>query len=687
MAFDINNYKLKYTFESYGRLGHIYNVDIYQKTTRTISTYEIGGVQSVRLQIQGDGDVWQPIVKTSLEIVLTDLPDRNTTTKHYGGWEEFYTPDSTAYLVHLRVDGDDVWWGYITPDSWQESLEYGGSITITARDNLGHLSDFDFDMTGDIDGLVGLDEILTKCWDIADIPMRLDSSYGTNKPYPLDGTIITSAGQTLGTPISEVRVAVSELEDGTYYDALESILASTGMCLRYAYPDIRLCPIRELPMVGFGSRAATAEAEVEFYGGNRELSPAVRTITDKVDYGYSDNAELPYLADGYSTSSNTAQCKCATDDGGYETYNGRYWSVSGSAMTKGGWRNNDGFLNPDQCTADKLLAISDGDNVFAATAILTDKIALSTVRVSKYRLRAYSTDITIKMTMARMVAMTSSTSPYTIAHSGRYPKDAIVRVLYTDPGASTTTQYAWHPATKHRDGTWSAAATYTSDVFTISGIATELADSYELSIALGDITKDASVTLGGYLDVEIYNIVTGGGTPVLTGGTAYGVYARITGVTIAPASGTAMALKTNTVKTINNETYNLKIDRSPAFGALSQSVAMSSPRNYKGALYRAGAYTGLNAPFSYNCNWAQGGESMPLPGLIHKQILCYNQTPMGVLTGTLGLVDKYYAVIPGGVYTYRGRQYILKSATIDFGTEKMESVTLVEFVWYDDLWG
>ena len=82
MAFDINNYKLKYTFESLGRLGHIYNVDIYQKTTRTISTYEIGGVQSVRLQIQGDGDVWQPIVKTSLEIVLTDLPDRNTTTKH-----------------------------------------------------------------------------------------------------------------------------------------------------------------------------------------------------------------------------------------------------------------------------------------------------------------------------------------------------------------------------------------------------------------------------------------------------------------------------------------------------------------------------------------------------------------------------------------------------------------------------
>lgn len=688
MAFNINNYTLKYKWQSYSRNGHVYNLDIYQKTTAPITAMEIGGVQSVRLQIQGDGDIWQPIVKTSLEIVLTDLPARNTMSTKYGGWEEFFTPDSTAYLVNLYVDGDDVWWGYITPDSWQESLAYGGSITITARDNIGHLADFDFDLVGDMDGLVGLDEILTKCWDIADIPMTLRQNYGANKPYILDGTPITTGGATNGTPISKVRVAVSELQDGTYYDALEDILSSIGYCLRWSYPDIYLCPIRELPMVGYSSRSATPQSEVEFYGGNRELTPAARVITDKTNYGYNDDADLPALAEGYSSNSSTVACKYTDSQSRVFTFNARYWSVAGSGATAGGWLNNSGYLNTTQCKADEGLVASDGDNVFNATTIVCDQTALSTVVLPKYRMRAYSADITIKMIMARLVAMTTNASPYTITAAARYPKDATIRVLYTDP--KTSTQYAWHPATGRREGEWRTKGTYTDDVFTIYDIATDVADSYELAIVLGALP--AGITTGGVLDIEIYRIVTGGAyvggtnTSGTTSDPLYGIYARITDITAAPASSAAVALKSDTVRTINNESYNLKIDRSPKFGALSQSVAMTSPRNYKGALYRKGSYNGVNVPFSYNCNWTIGGATSPLPALIHQQILCFNQTPKGALTGTCGLVDKTTPLIPSGVYVYKGKRYIVKSATIDFATENMESVTLAEFVWYNDLW-
>ena len=117
---------------------------------------EIGDVlNGLALEIQGQSeDVDSPIVKTSLTMSFVDVPERNSLTQQWGSWEFLYTPDSEGWKVVLLVarNGEDrfrtLWSGYVTPDSYTETLSHHGVVTITARDNIGHLADMEFDGVG-----------------------------------------------------------------------------------------------------------------------------------------------------------------------------------------------------------------------------------------------------------------------------------------------------------------------------------------------------------------------------------------------------------------------------------------------------------------------------------------------------------------------------------------------------------
>ena len=67
---------------------------------------------------------------------------------------KFYTSSATEYRVRLMKDGAVEWTGYVTPDSFSESLQYRGSVTIIARDNLGALQDFEYDATSTTSGMI-----------------------------------------------------------------------------------------------------------------------------------------------------------------------------------------------------------------------------------------------------------------------------------------------------------------------------------------------------------------------------------------------------------------------------------------------------------------------------------------------------------------------------------------------------
>ena len=138
-------YQLKY-YKDLVSQGHKWRLAIYQETDDVLTAVEIGPVlQGLRLVVQGDqADIDTPIVKTSLEMVFVDADDLDDERK-CGYWEEFYTSSATEYKVILYKDGVAEWSGYVTPDSFSESLQYRGSVTIIARDNLGALQDFEYD--------------------------------------------------------------------------------------------------------------------------------------------------------------------------------------------------------------------------------------------------------------------------------------------------------------------------------------------------------------------------------------------------------------------------------------------------------------------------------------------------------------------------------------------------------------
>ena len=213
---------------------------------------EIGDLQNIRVTLQGDRDtIDSPIVKTSLSFTLVDTWDEpDTENVKHGNWQEFYTPDSTKFLVRLRllaknrqgqtVAQQTVWSGYVTPDSWQESLAYRGSITVTARDNIGHLQDFEFDLTPDSDGLVSIREIITGAMEKVNLPLDFiinadteDYSHGIYNEYE-------------GVNIVDTLVNASLFEEQDWYSVLEDVLEGLGFVLRFCWRnDVAVGPDRK----------------------------------------------------------------------------------------------------------------------------------------------------------------------------------------------------------------------------------------------------------------------------------------------------------------------------------------------------------------------------------------------------------------------------------------------------------
>ena len=168
---------LRYYKEIQQDNGQIIRLEIHKKNS-TLPAVEIGRVlQALHLDIQGGADtIDAPIVKTSLTMTFVDAPDLEA-GKKCGDWEEFYTPDSTMWMVVLKADDKTIWGGYVTPDGYQEDLRYRGSVTIIARDNIGHMQDFPFDMEGNADGVVTLQQLVNEAW--AKIESRCASIGGT----------------------------------------------------------------------------------------------------------------------------------------------------------------------------------------------------------------------------------------------------------------------------------------------------------------------------------------------------------------------------------------------------------------------------------------------------------------------------------------------------------------------------
>jgi len=283
-------YGLKYTHTTKIK-NDDYILKIYQRDY-TGDTKTIVNLTDLRFGIVGQNEPDETIVKTQLSFSLIDAPDGHYAATEKGGdWYEFYTQDPTLYKVELvcaprYLEASVRWTGYITPDSWDEDLRYHGGITIIARDNIGHLQDFDFAdyFSGDTFTLA---QLVTQ----ANTLIQQNIIFGNAvNSYRL---VYKGLNGSATMNIQNVVLYTSLFQDKTLYDALEQILSALGLTLRFFDDNVF-----GITFLGFftgdsfsGAVARTGRSAIFLNGsGHHSLNPGFRELTHNITYEYLDDS-------------------------------------------------------------------------------------------------------------------------------------------------------------------------------------------------------------------------------------------------------------------------------------------------------------------------------------------------------------------------------------------------------------
>lgn len=658
-------YGLKYWAEVRNYREHDTRVEIWQKNYSGTSK-EIGEVCGLVLDFRdASGGIDGAIVKTEVRLSIVDSDDMpDTATVKHGNWQEFYTPDATKYMVKLyRYDGSSwstMWSGYITPDSWSESLDYRGTVTITARDNIGHLSDFDFDMAGDADGLVSVRDMIDAAMDLIEMPMTV--AYQDQDMYDVH---VVQAEQGYG--LFEALFNVSLFEGRKWYDAIETVLADLGLTLRYTDDNtITITSLRNLPLLGHLREQSVLEQNLEFYGGSRRLDPAVKQINDKIDYDYKDDVEMDVLGVAAFGSDSTYPCRIivevfpgsssqtATDD---STGTLNPVSDKGSSIFGVG----SALLDTSKYDISSMTRRAEGDGAKDYAFLATNDSSNPNTVTQSFEIPVISPNITVKFQFAQRGARIEN-GRIDVAYFGGYLR--LYQIKYFVKYVVGSSEYYWN------GGRW------VSENVTLTRDFEEGENDFELAFINGSVPDNGTIEI--YFDGITMRGVGGAVTAF-----GAGCYARLKSVSI---SVNADHLESDTTKTINNEDYNVILSRDTSLGALSRAVAIAAARNYPGALFFD--YGGVLNPFPYDVYWDQDYRTtlLPLPVQIHKQILCYHHSTMEILEGSAGIVGKYQFYF-NRINIYKGHRFLLLSGSLNFLEGVVDSAIFREFIPYDELWG
>lgn len=609
------------------------------------------------LEVQGAQDgIIAPIVKTQLRFSLVDAWDENDGPASKGGnWQEFYTPDATLYKVVLyTLDGSTataIWSGYITPDSWQESLDYRGIITITARDNIGHLKDFPFVADGaaapDNNGLVEIRYLFTRAMEVIDFPMDFyvesagSGQYSADVPCTEDGDYLTEAC---------VNAALFNGMD--WYAVLEQTLEAIGYTFRYVGRNrCVVASLRNLPKMGHYTEA-TGSQTMEFYGGSLELDPAVKQIEEEQDY----KMETELQEDTKQGMLLRGEKRQYTWKYGQST--GAGWDYQNVNVGVNGWQTGYGFLRgSDYSLTAKLEANEGADAATAWPMLIANQQNPTTFQA--FRLPIVTPNVILHIVFGTPLEGKGLTMQILeLGISKTYLSRLALRIMFVAGG---TTQY-W-------DGEEWDTASHVLEYTPADAISSE----YSVDIPLGE----ADPGDGSYLLIEFRDIqFVGSDRP------DQGLYARIKEIS-TEISGAAV--EKNSVKTINNEVYNVKLNRRPLFSALSRKVGFAQARNYMAGLFYYLVYGSYPRLYPYQVRFTDQGSTVPLPVLIHQQILCYYFGAARVLSGNCAPVNKARFAFDK-LCTYKGVSYLLQGGTLDLFSGIITGAVLREFTTFTSLW-
>lgn len=684
--------------------------------------YQIGRLQGLNFQIQGNEEVTAPIVKTNLQITMLDdmyypgvdsLGIRYDGSAYYrfGNWVELYTPDSTKYLVELYYNETIIWRGYVTPDSYSESLDAIGSVTITARDNIGHLQDFDFDLGGDSSGLIKVTDLITQAFTKIEFPMNLlIDGFSTGD----DKYLLSEDGSYC---LGDLYFNASALEGKTYLDALEDVLNSLGFCLRYVDDaSFSLAPLRAMPYGGYDESTASSEQikqEFQFYGrrsGTRTFDPAYRQITENVNFEQEDEyaPDILFAKNGSKTLANrtfvdhTFVVEPTTPDGKKysgiliqtEQFSGRYVLSSSSPSDMHGWMliPTTDILNDEAYALQDSTSDAEGESMHNYLFLLancgTYNTSTQTVtyvdinHIFARRVRTPQVNLTIKF----------AEHPAGFDASGKlgvYYSHIMAQVDYYVYYALGNGRTMYWNGTRWQYGATDARLSYANE-------------SYDTSISEINFSLSECGELGGngYLYIKIARIIYyasnckwiekssekyGNYTPDTW--QPRGLYARLESITFS-AKDIKKKAESDTVTTICNTVYNVKCERNPLLGFLPISVNFVTPANYKNAFFVYDSNGNVQAA-PYRWLWNTDSVALAFPVKVHQQILMYHYTTEEILEGDCGLMKGlsiYGSISFDAKNVYKSKNYLLKSCTFDLIKGRFVTAELRSYKYYTDLW-
>lgn len=651
---------LKYTSGNILRNGLTYELRILQRDYSG-EVYEIGDVQALGVEVQGaSGGVDQPIVKTLLHLTMADTVDMGTVNgvKH-GGWEEFYTPDATLYMVRLLREGVIIWAGYITPDSWSDSLVFRGSVTITARDNIGHMADFEFSKASLLEGvaylggtaynrvrdenLVSIYELLFSAFHVAGISMPLrhiwDADDANKEPHLKAGTY----------DVLDWLIDVDALQELDWYEAAEQVLASAGLALRWCgYDGICLMSLRALHKMG---RAEPPVRNVNFINrsGHRTLDPAYKQIVEKINYDPVEGFEAQWAAEDFTLT-----------DRGY--------SQQVSAINKDKWTQND-------LTKEVLrFLIAERINYWGDVSGKEDRYLLLASSNSSGTVTNYVDPANYVQYEQRISPATIVSVGFELAHSYMI-FDPRMRGINLPRG---TFRYAilW----KKLDGSY---LSYNDEVWEEG----EIIQTWENTTAASGRRPD--VDPGIYSDVPVMTFSQNLETPDVPGKLVLRFYPYIqTDTTVTTPIYIRLGDITYDVNTeaipryfktttVYDPAQNKTLKRDVDFGAVP--TRFSTAGTIRNGFYKPDAANGF--PSIMNCHWDGDSTELPLPVLNHLQILSLHAKANSVLTGELRDANDL-PIVMDAVWQYAGRTFLLLSGTWDIFANRIRDAILREYDTY-----
>ena len=223
---------------------------------------EIDGLVRDSITIQKNGSAVSDAVVTSvLTFALYDTGQLD--------YSQFFTPNSTLFKVVYKMGGSPRWTGYLTPDSYTENLASHDVITLTARDNLGRLNDYNFSLAKG--QMMSARQIILAGLGVAGVSM--DTVFLTTKVATSPETILAVDG----------LVNTTLLIGMTWHEAVTLLLEGLGLTM--AWNDANRIEVRDITQAPSASQSAFFISK----SGYRMIRPAWKNLTAEQDYGLRDN--------------------------------------------------------------------------------------------------------------------------------------------------------------------------------------------------------------------------------------------------------------------------------------------------------------------------------------------------------------------------------------------------------------